>query len=84
MTKVRQLKDLLLETLISQVENGVDKVTKQGEVVHVDAEAPILAVAAKVIKDWADEAKEDTKTEAQVTKLSNYLAQRRPELTQVN
>lgn len=85
MTKVSELKDLLLDTLIKQVGEGVDKVTKQGEVVHVDADAPILSVAAKVIKDWADEAKDGSAEAAKMDKLGQYLAARRPDLkTPVN
>lgn len=85
MSKVRQLKEALLDTLLSQVENGVDRLSKGGEVVHVDADAAILSVAAKVIKDWADEAKDDTVAAAKMDKLGQYLASRRPDVkTPVN
>ncbi|MDR3474497.1 MAG: hypothetical protein P4M09_22840 [Devosia sp.] len=80
MTTVAELKSLLVETIHNQITNGVQKVTKQGDVVTVDAEAPLLAVAAKVVKDWSHEIDTGTVEGARVEKLSNYLAARRPTL----
>ena len=77
---VKVLKDLLVDTLVEQIENGVTVIDKEGGEHVISAPAPVLAVAAKVIKDWAEEAKADTQAGAQVERLANYLAQRRPDL----
>lgn len=80
MSKVSDLKELLFDTLTSQLRDGVTVVTKEGEAITVDAGAPILAVAAKVIKDWADEAKDDQKAHVQQENLKKFLDRRRPDL----
>lgn len=84
MSDIKALKDLLIDTIASQIENGITVTTKQGEVVTVDAPAPVLAVAAKVIKDWSHEIDAGTQTGAQIEKLSNYLSKRRPDLKVAN
>lgn len=56
MSKVQVLKEALLDELISQVSEGpvvLDKET--GEAVRVSPPASLLSVAAKVVKDFADE-----------------------------
>lgn len=80
MSKVSELKELLFDTLTEQLKNGVTVVTKEGEEKTVDAGAAVLAVAAKVIKDWADEAKDDEKQAAQSENLQRFLDRRRPDL----
>lgn len=81
MSKVSDLKELLFDTLTEQLRDGVTVVTKDGEQITVDVGAPVLAVAAKVIKDWADEAKDDVKAQAQQENLQRFLDRRRPDLT---
>lgn len=77
MSKIADLKDKLVDTLMDQISNGVTVVTKEGEAITVDVGAPVLAVAAKVIKDWASETKAETAEAQKMNQLSVYLAQRR-------
>lgn len=80
MSTVKDLKEALIDKLAEAVENGVDVLDKDGVVHRITAPAPILAVAAKVVKDFADEAKEGDRITGQLDKLSNYLNQRRPDI----
>lgn len=80
-SKVGQLKNLLLDTLTSQIENGVTVIDKEGGEHVVDVGAPVLAVAAKVVKDWADDMKADAHEKEQIDRLSTFLNRRRPDLT---
>lgn len=57
-SKVASLKDALFDELISQVKDGVTIQDKEGEIVRLSVPTATLAVAAKVVKDFADEAKE--------------------------
>lgn len=73
---VASLKDALLEELENQIVNGVT-VEKDGEVVKLSPGAPVLAVAAKFVKDWADEIDKDAKEREKTDKLAKFLEQRR-------
>lgn len=76
--KVADLKTALLETLIDQIENGpvvMDKET--GEPVRISAPSTLLAVAAKVVKDFAHEAEVDKTVTERTEKLASYLERRK-------
>lgn len=80
--KVSALKELLLDTLADQIENGVTVIDKEGVEHTVDVGAPTLAVAAKVIKDWAGDIDASEKQKATTQRLSQFLAERRPDIAQ--
>jgi hypothetical protein len=53
---IGNLKSLLIAELTKQVQEGSEVVTKDGEVVRVSCPASVLSVAAKVVKDFHEEA----------------------------
>lgn len=82
MTKatVASLKDVLLETLEDQIRNGVVTTNRDGEAITVSAGAPVLAVAAKFVKDWADEIERDGKEAERLESLQQFLNRKRPDI----
>ncbi|SFZ81640.1 hypothetical protein SAMN02983003_0609 [Devosia enhydra] len=84
MTKatVKTLKDALLDSLETQITNGVTALDKEGNEVVLPPGAPLLAVAAKFVKDWADEIEKDAADKEKVEKLAQFLNRRRPDITQ--
>jgi hypothetical protein len=49
--KLSTLMDAVVDTLLDQVQNGTNEVTKDGELVKVPASAAILNVARQLLKD---------------------------------
>lgn len=80
MSTIADLKAKLVDTLMEGIENGVTVTTKQGGVVTIAAPAPFLAVAAKVIKDWAGDIDAGADDAAKREKLAEFLRKRRPDL----
>lgn len=80
MANQAELKDLLFEVVTQQLRDGVVVKTKDGEIATVDVGAPVLAVAAKLIKDWADDGAADAKAKEQQENLQRFLNRRRPDL----
>jgi hypothetical protein len=69
---IKRLKEALINALVEQVEGGAilqDKET--GEALRVSCPAPVLAVAAKVVKDFHGEITPD-KTEALKDAVNRY------------
>lgn len=79
---VKSLKDALLDALESQITNGVTALDKEGNEVNLPPGAPLLAVAAKFVKDWADEIEKDEADKAKIEKLGQFLNRRRPDIAQ--
>jgi hypothetical protein len=76
--KVTELRDALLEELISQVRDGITVMDKEsGEPVKISTSAAIMGVAAKVVKDFAHELSADDELRGKAEKLATYLAKRR-------
>lgn len=71
--KVSQLKDALLDELILQVKDGI-VIQKEDEVIRLSPPSAVLAVAAKVVKDLADEGGEEVvkKSEQLSEQLKRY------------
>lgn len=80
MANQAELKDLLFDVVTKQLRDGVTVVTKDGEAIVVDVGAPVLAVAAKLVKDWAHEGEADAKAKEQQENLQRFLNRRRPDL----
>jgi hypothetical protein len=53
LTKVTELKELLIRVLIDRIENGETKTDSDGNTFQVPAPAQTLAVAARVVKDFS-------------------------------
>ena len=79
---VKSLKDALLDTLETQITNGIVALDKEGNEVNLPPGAPLLAVAAKFVKDWADEIENAEADKEKVEKLAQFLNRRRPDLAQ--
>lgn len=79
MSKVKSLKDALLDELIHQVQDGPTVVDKEtGEPVRISPPASLLSVAAKVVKDFAEEIPKDEVTdEEKVETLGRFLDSKR-------
>lgn len=57
MSPVKHLKDTLIAHLIDAIENGVTSVDREtGEIVKLSPPSSLLGVAAKVVKDFSEEA----------------------------
>ena len=53
---IKNLKEALIKELLDQVEHGPTVVDKEtGEAIRISCPAPVLAVAAKVVKDFHGE-----------------------------
>jgi hypothetical protein len=53
---IKRLKEALIDALVKQVEEGAIVMDKEtGEALRVSCPAPVLAVAAKVVKDFNGE-----------------------------
>jgi RecA/RadA recombinase len=74
---VKKLKEALVGELLKQFEDGVTIVDKEGEIRTVSVDSKIMGVAAKVIKDFADETRGDEHAKQQAEKLSNFLEKRK-------
>jgi hypothetical protein len=77
MSKVSELKEALLDELLSQVKEGTRVLTKDGDLETVSPPASVLGVAAKVVKDFADELKDNDELVGKAQSLANYLEKRR-------
>lgn len=87
-SKVRQLKDALLDELLNQFGGGrkvlvTDRETHEQYVDTMSVDSKIMTVAAKLVKDFAHEAEDDAKETERITKLSNFLDKRRAGRLQV-
>lgn len=65
-----RLKEALIAELTDQVEHGTRVVNKDGEVEKISTPANVLAVAAKVVKDFSQEAEVDPS----ITRLDEITA----------
>lgn len=52
---IERLKQALIDSLVTQVEEGTTILNKDGETEKVSCPASVLAVAAKVVKDFHSE-----------------------------
>lgn len=78
MSKIKDLKERLLDELIRQVSEGpvvVDKDT--GEGVRVSPPASVLSVAAKVVKDFSEEIPKEEDEDKKRDTLHRFLEQRK-------
>lgn len=80
---IRNLKTALVEELIDQIKEGPAVLNKDGELERVSPPASLLSVAAKVVKDFADEAAEDTTDQRNAESLAAYLSKRRVGMSNV-
>lgn len=81
-SKVRQLKDALLDEMLNQFDEGrkvmiTDRQTGEQHVETLSVDSKVMTVAAKLVKDFAHEAEEDTQEAERVAKLSTFLEKRR-------
>lgn len=77
MSDIKSLKQALIDELNKQIDEGVTVLTKGGEIEQVSVPASVLGVAAKVVKDFAEEAQADENLRAEVDKLDRFLEKRR-------
>lgn len=66
------LKQVVLNALLDQIENGTTKATKQGDVVTVSVEAPVLNAAIAFLKQFPPENGE-VATDELSSRLKQYL-----------
>lgn len=68
------LRDAIIKELMKQIEEGAIKVTKQGEVVQVSVDAPVLTAGINFLKTFPP-GNEDVQSDSLSDQLRKYMGE---------